>query len=223
MNSQINSLINKINSENFDCMILSQNTNIFYISGVFPSSTAFLLLKDNPILFVSKMDIELAKNAIGNNNCGIINNSARGSRDSDSRGDNTNNKCNIELRELKSIYDIKNTIESEKINNVAIEESLTIGTYKKLKGNFNLATTKLINNVRMIKSKEELLNIEKALNIASESFIELCDSLMDYNSNFSSKEGQISEKTIAYELVNNMGINGAEKESFDTIVAIGSK
>ncbi|MGL6298233.1 MAG: M24 family metallopeptidase [Methanobacteriaceae archaeon] len=224
MNSNLNSIINKMHNENFDSILLSQNTNIFYISGFYPSSTSFLLLKENPILFVSKMDMESAKNA--------------------------NDNKNIELRELKSISNIKNTIESEIINNnennegnnngdnssnnynIGIEATLTIGTYNKLKGNFNLATTNLINNARMIKSKEELSNIEKALDIATKSFLELCEGLgnSNSNSNFNSnsnigdkQNSQVSEKAIEYELVNTMGINGAECESFDTIVAIGSK
>lgn len=230
MNSNLNSIINKMHNENFDSILLSQNTNIFYISGFYPSSSSFLLLKENPILFVSKMDMESYKNA--------------------------NYNKNIELRELKSISNIKNVIENEILNNkdntnsndvgndnwdnisnnyknnadckynIGIEETLTIGTYNKLKGNFNLATTNLINNARMIKSKEELFSIEKALDIGTTSFLELFEGLENFNFNFNigeKQKSQVSEKAIEYELVNNMGINGAESESFDTIVAIGSK
>ena len=90
---------------------------------------------------------------------------------------------------------------------IGIENSMTVETYKKLTGDFELETTDIVEISRSVKSKWEVENIEKALQIAEKSLLEL--------------EFSGTEVELAAQLEYNMRINDSERASFETIVASG--
>tara|TARA_B100002003_G_C14146517_1_gene551304 strand:+ start:1098 stop:2084 length:987 start_codon:yes stop_codon:yes gene_type:complete len=61
MTSRINIALNKLNSKGIECGILLKPENIYYLTDFFPTSKAALILKENPILLVSRMDYQLAE------------------------------------------------------------------------------------------------------------------------------------------------------------------
>lgn len=184
-NKKLENIIKKLEENNFDGMILLNFNNIKYVSNYYPSSFALCVLKKNPIIFVSKMDMELAKK-----------------------------KSSMDLMEFESFSQINDFFKENNLKNLAIERNLTIGMFKKLEKYVNLNIVDFIEKERMIKTPEEINNLEKAVNIAHKSIKEL-EILNKYDRG-------ISEWELSYELGYLMRENGAEEESFETIIATGS-
>ena len=105
----------------------------------------------------------------------------------------------------KKFDDIKNLLEGK----VGIEKSMTVETYQKLSGSFEIETTDIVEISRSVKSNWEVENIKKALEIAEKSLMEL---------EFSGTEVELAAK-----LEYNMRINGSERASFETIMASGAR
>lgn len=92
---------------------------------------------------------------------------------------------------------------------IGIEKSMTVETYQKLCEGFDVETTEIIELSRSVKSDWEVENIEKALQIAEKSFLEL--------------EFTGTEIELAAKLEYNMRINGSERASFESIMASGAR
>ena len=105
----------------------------------------------------------------------------------------------------KKFDDIKKLLEGK----VGIEKSMTVETYQKLSGSFEVETTDIVEISRSVKSNWEVENIKKALEIAEKSLMEL---------EFSGTEVELAAK-----LEYNMRINGSERASFETIMASGAR
>ncbi len=111
----------------------------------------------------------------------------------------------VNLEVYKEFKDVKNYLEGK----IGIENSMNVETYKKLIGDFELKTTDIVEISRAVKTKWEVENIEKALQIAEKSLLEL--------------EFSGTEVELAAQLEYNMRINDSERASFETIVASGSR
>jgi len=115
----------------------------------------------------------------------------------------------IPLEEFKSLDEIKDYLNGF----VGIEKSITLEVYRKLKISsiFEVKITDAVERLRRIKSREEIQNIEKAIDIAENAIKNI-----DFDS-------QRSENEIAAQIEYNMRIMGSKKASFDTIVASGKR
>jgi Xaa-Pro aminopeptidase len=111
----------------------------------------------------------------------------------------------VEVDELKSLSKLKKMLPV----NLGVEPSLNIATYQKLGEEFKIRVTDLIERSRMIKSEEEISNIQKAIDIAERSLMEL--------------EIRGTEEQVAAQLEYKMRLNGSSKPSFDTIMASGRR
>lgn len=140
----IKNILNDMEKDNVQAYLLTQFTNIQYISNYKPTSFAFCVIKENPIIYVSSMDMEIAK------------------RDS-----------SIEVKEYEKFDEMIGELKREGIKNLAIEPNLVYSTYEKFKDDFNVSSKKYIESERMIKSSLEIENITKATEIAQTAFREL--------------------------------------------------
>ena len=182
MDFHIDNILNDMQKDDFNAYLLTGFTNVEYISGYKPTSFAFCIIKDNPVIYTSKMDMELAKN-----------------------------NSSIEIKEYGS-YDVMiNELKEEGIKNLAIEPTLPFSTFVRFRDDFEIDSKTYIDKQRMIKTPDEIEKITRATEIAQRSFLQL-DILNNEN----------TEKEIAFDLVRYMIENGADKESFDTIVTSGS-
>jgi Xaa-Pro dipeptidase len=111
----------------------------------------------------------------------------------------------VNLEVYKEFDDVKKLLNGK----IGIERSMTVETYQKLSEGFEVKTTDIVEISRSIKSNWEVENIEKALQIAEKSFMEL--------------EFVGTEVELAAQLEYNMRINGSERASFESIVASGAK
>ncbi len=173
-------ILDEIGKENIDILIALNPINITYLTGFNPSSSSVLILKDDPVLFTSKMDFEDAS----------INSS-------------------IHVEEFKSLDEIRKYLKGM----VGVENSMTLGTCKRLKKDvsFQIKVTDVIERLRRIKSRGEIENIKKAIEISENSL---------KNVEFDDKK---SENEIAAKIEYNMRIRGSKKAAFDTIVASGKR
>ena len=182
MDLHIKNILKDLQKDDFDAYLLTGFTNVEYISNYKPTSFAFCIIKENPIIYASGMDMELA------------------TRDSA-----------IEVKEYESYNTMINELKEESVKSLAIEPTLPYSTYVRFRDDFEIDAKTYIDKQRMIKTPEEIEKITEATEIAQKSFLQL-DILNNEN----------TEKEVAFDLVRYMIENGAQKESFDTIVTSGA-
>jgi len=150
IDNRIKNILKRMKEKDYDGMILTQFNNIKYVSNYYPSSFAICLLKEDPIIFTTAIDKELALNT-----------------------------SLIPVEEFKSISEIKEVLSKENLKKIAIEGNLPINSYKKLnadkskKEKWNLFVEDFLEKERMIKDEYEIRQIKKATDIAHKSFKEL--------------------------------------------------
>ena len=150
MDLHIDNILKDLEKDNFQAYLLTQFTNVEYISGYKPTSFAFCVIKENPIIYASEMDMELAN------------------RDSE-----------IEVKEYESYDMMISELKKEGVKNLAIEPSLPFSTYVRFRDDFEIDSKTYIDKQRMIKLPSEIEKITKATEIAQKSFLEL-DILNNY-------------------------------------------
>ena len=144
MDVHINNILKDLEKDNFQAYLLTQFTNVEYISGYRPTSFAFCIIKENPIIYASGMDMELA-----------------------------NRDSSIEVRKYESFEAIVDELKSEGIKRIAIEPSLPFSTYVKMRDDFEVDSKTYIDRQRMIKTCDEIEKIARATEIAQKSFLQL--------------------------------------------------
>jgi Xaa-Pro dipeptidase len=125
-----------------------------------------------------------------------------------------NKTSSIEIKKFESYSKLKEIFKEEGLKNFAIEYNLIADTYTKLNDDLNLSIEHYVEEERVRKSPDEIKKIDTAMNIAHKSLLELNPRLK--------QEEKKTEWETAYELGYLMRKNGAEEESFDTIVASGT-
>lgn len=173
-------IIERMNQDNLNSAIILKPENIAYLTGFKPSSISVLILKEEPVLLSSKLDLEEASQ-----------------------------KAHLPVEEFKSLDELKKTLKESHPKKVGVEHSMTVGTYQKLCGDFQVELTDLIEQFRAIKSPPEVKKIKRAIRIAEDSFKDL-----DFS---------VSEDNLAAQLEYNMRSAGSLRPSFETIVASGSR
>lgn len=93
----INNILKDMEKKEYQGYLLAQFTNIHYISNYRPTSFAFCVIKEDPIIYASKMDMEIA-----------------------------NKTSTIEVKEFTSFSDMLGELKKEGISNLAIEPSLDL-------------------------------------------------------------------------------------------------
>lgn len=144
MDLHIDNILNDLENDDIQAYLLTQFTNVEYISNYKPTSFAFCIIKENPIIYASKMDMEIA---------------------------NKNSK--IEVKEFESFDVMLGELKKDGIKNLAIEPSLPYSTYEKFKDDFTVSSKNYVDKQRMIKTPSEISNIEKATEIAQNAFVSL--------------------------------------------------
>lgn len=144
MKLHLNNILKDIKKDGIQAYLLTQFTNIEYISGYKPTSFAFCIIKENPIIYVSGMDMEIA-----------------------------NRDSAIEVKQYES-YDLMiKELKDEGIKNLAIEPTLPYSTYVRFKDDFEISDRSYVDKQRMIKTHSEIEKITKATEIAQKSFLQL--------------------------------------------------
>ena len=144
MNLHVNNMLKDLEKDDFQAYLLTQFTNVEYVSGYRPTSFAFCIIKENPIVYASGMDMELAKNT-----------------------------SSIEVKEYES-YDVMiKELKEEGIKCLAIEPALPFSTYVRFRDDFEIDAKTYIDKQRMIKAPEEIKKIARATEIAQKSFLQL--------------------------------------------------
>lgn len=170
-------ILNQLSEENIDSMFVYKPENIKYISGFYPSSYAYLIIQEEPVLYVNSIDKESAEKL-----------------------------SQIETRAVEKLSDVKNILKG----NIAVESSLEFGILQNLSDNIDsIKVSKVFENQRKTKTKEEITNIKNSIGIAENAIKEI-----DFTS---------TEKYAAASLEFDMTINGSIKPAFDTIVASGKR
>lgn len=182
MQTHLDNILKDLEKDDVQAYLLTKFTNVEYISNYRPTSFAFCVIKENPVIYASSMDMEIAKN-----------------------------NSTIEVREYESFEAMIGELKSDGVDRLAIEPSLPFSSFEKLRDDFTISSKTYIDKQRMIKTPAEIEKITKATEIAQKSFLQL-DILNNNN----------TEKEIAFDLVRFMIENGADKESFDTIVTSGA-
>lgn len=127
----------------------------------------------------------------------------------------TKNAKNVEVKLLDK-DSLKDFLEKKEFKKVALESDyLTLTNRSKIKKMLNLTSSDLISlkgqQLRIIKTEDEIKKLQKAIDISLEAF----ENVKSYL-----KEG-VTEKEIDHKLNYIMKRLGADKEGFDNIVAFG--
>lgn len=142
-NFHINNILKEMSDKDYQGYLLADFSNIKYISNYMPTSFAFCVLKENPVIYASKMDMEIA-----------------------------NKTSTVEVKEFESFSEMIGEIKGE-IKNLAIEPSLEYSTYEMFRDDFKISSEIFINKQRAIKTSEEIAKIDKATEIAQKAFVDL--------------------------------------------------
>ena len=123
-NFHINNILKRLEEKELDAMLVANFNNIYYLSGYLSTSFAFLIIKENPIIFVSGMDLE-----------------------------NAHNTSSVDIVKYESYDKLIEYLKEEGIMNLAIESDLAASVYEKFK-DFNLSFSDAISTERMIKTDD---------------------------------------------------------------------
>lgn len=180
---KINEIIEKMHQEKLESLFILKPENIAYVTGFKPSSASVLILKEEPLLFSTKLDMEAA----------------------------LDQSC-VPLKEFKSLEELIKLLKETLNGKMGIENSMSVGTFKKICQNFQTAPNDIIEGFRTIKSGKEINKIKGSIKIAEDSFKDI---------DFSKFSG--SEDDLAAGLEYNMRKAGSVKPAFETIVASGPR
>ena len=144
MDIHISNILKDLEKDNFQAYLLTQFTNVEYISGYKPTSFAFCILKENPVIYASGMDMELA-----------------------------NRDSTIEVKKYESYEIMIDELKKEGVKNLAIEPSLPFSTYIRFRDDFEIDSKTYIDKQRMIKTPHEIEKITESTEIAQKSFLQL--------------------------------------------------
>ena len=121
---KIEEILEKMGQENLESLFILKPENIAYVTGFKPSSTSVLILKKEPLLFSTKLDLEQAQA-----------------------------QSSVPVEEFKSLEELKKTFKNNLNDEIGIENSMSVGTYKKICKNFNTVPTNIIESFRASKVK----------------------------------------------------------------------
>ena len=191
-----------------DASLITNRTNIAYLSNFTGSSGFMLLAKNKSYLFTDSRYIERAASTI-KKGTQIINTT----------------KVWKNPKELKKNW--QEILKKNKIKILGIEEdNLTITQFKKFK---KISPKKIkftnisgkIEEKREIKSAKEIKFIEKSQRINEKVFIEIYRLIKQFTSQKNTKKQPLTEKTVAWKIKELGQKFGANEVSFDPIVAFG--
>ena len=184
-------LIKQFDNYNIEAMIISDRLNRRYLSGFTGSSGTLYISKTKKILVTDFRYIEQSSKECPDYEI-------------------------VDILDKALIPTLNEIIKNDKVKNIGFEENIiTHSEYKAmdkgLDGVTLVGVTNLVEDMRMIKSQDELDNLRKAVEIGDKAFSHILGYV---------QEG-ITELDIALELEFFMKKNGATNLSFDSIVASG--
>jgi Xaa-Pro dipeptidase len=172
----VKNIIDTLHHLEIDTLLVLKTENIAYLSGFKPSSTSIIVIKDDAVLYTSKLDMEDAED-----------------------------RSNIQVAEFKSLDKTLTNLKGI----VGIENSMPVSIYKKIVNNHETKLTDVLESSRMIKSGSEVRYIEKSIEIAEKSMMNI--------------EISGTENEVAADLEYHLKFNGSTGPAFDTIVASGTR
>ena len=140
MDFHIKNILNDMEKEGYEGYLLANFSNIQYLSNYRPTSFAFAVIKDDPVIYTSKMDLELA-----------------------------NKDSTIEIKEFDSFSSMIGDLKSS-VKTLAIEPSLEFSPYENFSDDFKISSVNFVNKQRAIKTPEEIYKIEEATEVAQQAF-----------------------------------------------------
>lgn len=140
----IKKVLDEMSNVDISAMLLLKPVNIYYMTNFKPSSFSILLLNEEPILWVSKMDKQEAEE-----------------------------NSTLPFQVFKSIKDFQEILNQQDIHQLGVEESLPVSFCSKINDDFKIEICDIIERLRMIKTPPEIRSIEKAIEIAETSFKQL--------------------------------------------------
>lgn len=184
----------KIQNEGFDAFLLTNTTNVYYFTNFFSRSYAFMIVypESAPLLLVPELEYEEATNKV--KNCEIL-------------------KVDMGIKILELL---KDKFESEQVKVLAFEDAtMTVRFYLELFQKMEFLKfkkgSKLVEELRNSKNKDEIEKIKRACEIADKGISAAIENIT---------EGR-TEIEVAAEIEYVMRNNGSESHPFDTIVASG--
>ena len=191
---RLKKLASKLDSSGKQAALITSETNIFYLTDFANSEGTLFVTRDKTYFLVDFRYGEAVKNSVSN--CEVV----------------VYKKYNETLKEIIERHNIKDILTET--------ESMTVRRFESLKKLFaecgcDLSNSdildKLLINLRIVKSGEEIKKIKQAQRITEEAFTELLNSV---------KVGAV-ERDLALELEFLMRRKGASSVSFDLITIAG--
>lgn len=191
ISNRLSNLKCSMQEKGIDGILVVKPENRRYLSG-FTGTSGFLLITDNPSYILT--DFRYVEQAA--RQC---------------------TEYQVVQHGREVVEDLKKLMNQHKIQRLGIEESfLTFSQYKEFKDSLGIELvniSKIIDNMRLVKDKTEIVLLEKAASLADEAF--------DHIKKFI-KAG-MSEREISLELEFYMRKHGATGAAFDIIVASGKR
>ena len=184
----------KLQNEEYDAFLITSTINSYYFTDFFSLSNAYFVVypEGTPKLLLPELEYENAKKKVKNSEI-------------------------LKLDRNMEVYSvIKGFLEEKKVKTLGFEEtSMNVSTYLDISKKFDFLQlkqgSKLIEDLRTTKTKEELNKIKKACKIADKGLAVLHEIISE----------EKTEIEVAAEIEYEMRKQGADSIAFDTIVASG--
>ncbi len=187
----------KLEKENkkIEGFLVTNLKNVYYLTGFDGEGLALITNKDNYLLTDSRYTEQAEK-------------------------ESPDFKIIIDEPKIKNarVLSLKKILGKRKIKKIAFEcNNLTYADFNKYSDSFEsvklLPAKNIIERIRMVKDKEEIIKMKKAAQITTESLKDVLETI----------EPGMRELDIASELAYTMRKKGAQKEAFETIVVSGER
>jgi len=182
-----------MNEANLDAMLITNPINRFFATGFKSSAGALIITKNDAWFIIDFRYVEVARQTVKEAEV-------------------------VQLPSEKSYNDaIESTLKEHGLKTVGFEDTLiSFSAHKEWLEKFGVelvAAQNMINDLREIKSREDVDNMTKAQRIAEKSFEEILPMIST----------DLTEKELTAELIYRMLKNGADDKAFDPIIVSGSK
>ncbi len=147
LNERIKRVLEEKEKKDLDCIVILNKSNIYYLTNFYPDTFSALVIKDEPVLYISKMDLKRIKNSL-----------------------------EVKVITYENVADVFRYVQDVKKIGIEKSE-INLNFYETYLKNVELFDFQTVFNMRRSKDDSEIKNIKNSIKICKEVFEDIRDKL----------------------------------------------